>query len=46
VHIANEDALTVSNTSTQYSTESASALTNGEETTDSIICEMLGALIR
>ena len=30
--------------STKYSTESASALTNGEETTDSIISKMLSNL--
>ena len=37
MHIANEDAQTVSNTVQNILSESASALTNGEETTDSII---------
>jgi hypothetical protein len=43
VHIANEDADRFKH-STKYSTESASALTNGEETTDSIISKMLSNL--
>ena len=41
MHIANEDAQTVSNTVQNILSESASALTNGEETTDSIISKML-----
>jgi phage-related minor tail protein len=44
VHIANEDAQTVSNTVQNILSESASALTNGEETTDSIISKMLSNL--
>ena len=36
-HIAKEDAQTVSNTVHNILSESVSALTNGEETTDSII---------
>ena len=44
MHIANEDAQTVSNTVQNILSESASALTNGEETTDSIISKMLSNL--
>ena len=40
MHIANEDAQTVSNTVQNILSESASALTNGEETTDYIISKM------
>ena len=43
-HIAKEDAQTVSNTVQNSLSESASALTNGEDTTYSIISKMLSNL--
>ena len=43
-HIAKEDAQTVSNTVQSSLSESASALTNGEDTTYSIISKMLSNL--
>jgi hypothetical protein len=43
-NIAKEDTQTVSNTVQHILSESTSALTNGEETTDSIISKMLSTL--